>query len=66
MHSYDATIDLSDRDTIKQDKPRTDGSRRGRRVTMDYNRLLICNPDGNPGCNTGGLGGICQRSVRSS
>ena len=26
----------------------------GRRVTMDYNELLICNPDGNTGCNTGG------------
>ena len=38
----------------------------GRRVTLDYNGLLICNPDGNPGCNTGGPGRICQRSVRSS
>ena len=24
----------------------------GRRVTLDYNGLLICNPDGNSGCNT--------------
>ena len=29
MHSYDAAIDLSDQDTIKQDKPRSAGSRCG-------------------------------------
>ena len=57
MHSYDATIDLCDRDTIKQDKPRVDGSRCG---SACYNGLLNCNPDDNPGCNTGGLSRICQ------
>ena len=38
----------------------------GRRVTMDYSGLLICNPVGNPGCNTDIPGRVCQRPVRSS
>ena len=39
MHSYDAIIDLPDRDTIKQDKPLMDRGA-GRRVTMDYSFVI--------------------------
>ena len=56
MHSYDAAIDLSDRDTIKQDKPCAADHVTGWRVTMSYNELLICNPGCNPVCNTGAPG----------
>ena len=53
MHSYDATIDLSYRDTIKQDKPRVAGSRCGVACYNEFGELLIiCNLDGNPVCNT--------------
>ena len=32
----------------------------GRRVTMSYNEILICNPGCNPVCNTGVPGRFCQ------
>ena len=59
MHSYDAIIDLADRDTSKQDKPCA-----GWRVTMSYRELLICKLGCNPVCNTGAPGRFCQEVSR--